>query len=134
MFNILNGIKIVDLTTIVLGPYATQFLGDFGADVIKVEAPAGDLFRTVRPGHSPDMGAAFLNCNRNKRSIVLDLAKPEAMEILHRLISTADIFVHNMRSKSAHKLGLAYEDVQKIKKDIIYCNACGFGEGGGICG
>ncbi|MFC3051925.1 CaiB/BaiF CoA transferase family protein [Kordiimonas pumila] len=130
MFNILNGVKVIDLTTIVLGPYATQFLGDFGADVIKVEAPSGDLFRSVRPGQSENMGAPFLNCNRNKRSIILDLTKPEGLEALHRLISTADVFVHNMRSKSAKKLGLSYSDLKKIKKDIIYCNACGYGAGG----
>lgn len=130
MFNILNGIKVIDLTTIVLGPYATQFLGDFGADVIKVEAPSGDLFRTVRPGHSKNMGAPFLNCNRNKRSITLDLTNPTGMEVLHRLISSADVFVHNMRSKSAKKLGLSYEDVKKVNSNIVYCNACGFGKGG----
>lgn len=130
MFKILNGIKIIDLTTIVLGPYATQFLGDFGADVIKVETPSGDLFRTVGPGRSKKMGAAFLNCNRNKRSISLDLTKPEGLQILYKLIASADVFVHNMRTKSAKKLGLAYDDIRKIKPDIVYCNACGFGQGG----
>ena len=77
MFSLLKGIKVLDLTTIVLGPYATQFIGDFGADVIKVENLSGDLFRTVRPGRSDDMGAGFINCNRNKRAIAVDLKSDE---------------------------------------------------------
>lgn len=130
MFSILDGIKVIDLSTIVLGPYATQFLGDFGADVIKVEAPQGDLFRSVGPGHSVNMGAPFLNCNRNKRSIVLDLTKPAGRQLLSKLIESADVFVHNMRSKSAEKLGIDYDSVKKINGKIVYCNACGFGQGG----
>lgn len=127
MFDLLRGRKIIDLTTIVLGPYATQLLGDFGADVIKVEPPNGDLFRFAPPGRSEDMGAGFLNCNRNKRSIVIDLTAPEGVAALHRLVSTADVLVHNMRPKSAKRLGLEFEEIRRVKDDIVYCYACGFG-------
>jgi crotonobetainyl-CoA:carnitine CoA-transferase CaiB-like acyl-CoA transferase len=130
MFHLLKGIRVLDLTTVVLGPYATQFLGDFGADVIKVEAPDGDVFRSAGPARSAGMGAAFLNCNRNKRSLALDLRKPEGLAALRRLVGTADVLVHNMRPRSAEKLGLGYDAVRAIKADIIYCNACGFGQDG----
>ncbi len=134
MFDLLRGKRIVDLTTIVLGPYATQLLGDFGADVIKVEPPGGDLFRFARPGHSDEMGAGFLNCNRNKRSIVIDLTRPEGVASLHRLVSNADVVVHNMRPKSARKLGVAYEQLSGVKSDLVYCYACGFGSDGPFAG
>ena len=91
MFSLLKGIKVLDLTTIVLGPYATQFLGDFGADVIKIEHISGDLFRSVRPGRSNTMGAGYINCNRNKRSIALNLKTPQGKEILSKLVSSADV-------------------------------------------
>jgi crotonobetainyl-CoA:carnitine CoA-transferase CaiB-like acyl-CoA transferase len=134
LHHLLNGIRIVDLTTIVLGPYATQLLGDMGADVIKVEPPGGDLFRTVRPGRGPDMGAGFLNCNRNKRSIALDLTLPEGRRALHAILSTADVLVHNMRPSSAAKLGVAYADAVAAKPDIVYCFAPGFGQQGPYAG
>lgn len=130
MFDLLNGIRVVDLTTVVLGPYATQMLGDLGADVIKVEPLGGDVFRYVRPGHSNDMGAGFLNCNRNKRSITLDLRHPDGRKILHDLVRQADVIVHNMRPKSADKLGIGFEELRAVKSDIIYCYAAGFGQGG----
>jgi crotonobetainyl-CoA:carnitine CoA-transferase CaiB-like acyl-CoA transferase len=134
LHHLLNGIRIVDLTTIVLGPYATQLLGDMGADVIKVEPPGGDLFRTVRPGRGPDMGAGFLNCNRNKRSIALDLTLPEGRRALHAILKTADVLVHNMRPSSASKLGVAYADAVAVKPDIVYCFAPGFGQQGPYAG
>lgn len=130
VFDLLRGTRILDLTTILLGPYATQILGDFGADVIKVEPPEGDLLRYADAGRSEGMSAAYLNCNRNKRSIVLDLGKPEGMQALRRLIESADVFVHNMRPKTARKLGIAYEDVRRCREDIVYCYACGFGQQG----
>lgn len=132
MINLLRGVRIIDLTTIVLGPYATQFLGDFGADVIKVEAPGGDLFRTVRPGRSAEMGAGFINCNRNKRSIVIDLKRQTGIASLHRLIETADVVVHNMRPASAQKLGIDYDRVKKLNEAIVYCYAVGFGTHGAL--
>lgn len=134
MFDLLRGKRIIDLTTIVLGPYATQILGDFGADVIKVEPPGGDLFRSARPGHTAEMGAGFLNCNRNKQSIVIDLTRPEGVSSLHKLVSTADVLVHNMRPKTARKLGIEYEQIKQVKNDIVYCYACGFGGEGSLAG
>ncbi len=130
MFAILNGVRVLDITTIVLGPYATQMLGDFGADVIKIESPDGDLFRAVRPGRSAMMGAGFMNSNRNKRSVTLNLKTEEGKELFYKLVKTADVIVHNMRNKTAIKLGIGYEDVKLHKPDIIYCGAQGFGEGG----
>jgi crotonobetainyl-CoA:carnitine CoA-transferase CaiB-like acyl-CoA transferase len=130
VFDLLRGTRVLDLTTVLLGPYATQILGDFGADVIKVESPAGDLLRYADSARSAGMSAAYLNCNRNKRSIALDLTKPGGMQSLRRLIETADVFVHNMRPKTARKLGIAYEEVRRCREDIVYCYACGFGQEG----
>ena len=130
MFSLLKGIKVLDLTTIVLGPYATQFLGDFGAEVIKVENISGDLFRSVRPGRSDSMGAGYLNCNRNKRSIALDLKSPEGKDILNKLISRADVVVHNMRSATAERLGIDYAAVKKLNDKVVYCFAPGYGQSG----
>lgn len=130
MFSLLNGIKVLDLTTIVLGPYATQFLGDFGADIIKVENISGDLFRTVRPGRSDEMGAGFLNCNRNKRAIALDLKTKEGQLVLEKLIVKADVVVHNMRTSTAERLGIDYASVKRINEKIVYCFAPGYGQKG----
>ena len=130
MFELLKGIRVIDLTTVVLGPYATQTLGDLGADVIKVESPGGDLFRSVRPGHSAEMGAGFLNCNRNKRSVVLDLKTQQGMVDLSSLVKGADVFVHNMRDTTARKLGVSYADIKKLNRGIIYCAASGYGQRG----
>ncbi|NVK56812.1 MAG: CoA transferase [Alteromonadaceae bacterium] len=130
MYSILNGIKVLDLTTVVLGPYATQFLGDFGADVIKVENLSGDLFRTVRPGRSNDMGAGYMNCNRNKRSIAVDLKTPEGKDIFMRLVKESDVVVHNMRSSTAKRLGVDYDSVKQTNPTIVYCFAPGFGQNG----
>jgi len=130
MFAILKGVRVLDLTTIVLGPYATQMLGDFGADVIKIENLDGDLFRAVRPGRSPKMGAGFINSNRNKRSLTLNLKSAEGKEIFYQLTKTADVVVHNMRNKSAIKLGIGYEDLKQHNPEIVYCGAQGYGEAG----
>ena len=130
MFAILNGVRVLDLTTIVLGPYATQMLGDFGAEVIKIENLEGDLFRTVRPGRSEKMGAGFINCNRNKRSLTLNLKTEEGKNLFYQLTKTADVVVHNMRNKTAIKLGISYEDIKAHNAEIIYCSAQGYGEAG----
>lgn len=129
MFDLLKGVRVVDLSTIVLGPYATRMLGDFGAEIIKVEPPAGDLFRAARPGRPGGDGAGFLNANRNKQSLVLDLARPEARTALLRLVATADVFVHNMLPASADRLGIGYEAIRAARPDIVYCSARGFGGG-----
>ena len=108
----LSGVFVVDLTIAVLGPLATQILGDMGADVVKVESPAGDPTRGLGPCRNPGMGAYFLNVNRNKRGIVLDLKRESAREALLRLIEKADVFVHNMRPAAAERLGL---DLQRTR-------------------
>ena len=93
----LSGVRVLDLTTILFGPYATQILGDFGADVIKIEAPGGDPIRYLGPARNSGMGALFLGANRNKRSIMLDLKRAEGCDALWRLMDEADMFVHNVR-------------------------------------
>ena len=127
MFDLLQGIKIVDLTTMVLGPYATQFLGDLGAQVVKVEPPEGDTFRTVRPGRREDLGAPFINFNRNKRSIAVDLRQERGRKVLHDLVAAADVLVHNMRSGSAARLGASYAALSAINPALVYCHSPGFG-------
>lgn len=126
----LAGIRILDLTSVVFGPYATQILGDMGADVIKIEAPEGDVMRAASPARHPGMGAVYLNSNRNKRSIVLDLKQPAAHEVLLRLATTADAFVHSMRPQAMTKLGLDYETLKRANPEIIHCSAWGYGSGG----
>ncbi len=122
----LAGVRVLDLTTILLGPFATQILGDMGADVIKVEAPGGDATRCVGPPPADGMGAVFLGTNRNKRSVVLDLKQDLAREALLRLASKADVFVHNMRPQAIARLGLGYESLAQARADIVYCGSYGF--------
>lgn len=129
MLDLLKGIRVVDLSTVVLGPYATQMLADLGADVIKVEPKGGDVFRAARPGRDGGDGAGFLNLNRNKRSIVLDLTSGDDRSILHDLVRGADVLVHNMRPNSATRLGIDYEAIRNVREDIVYCSARGFGNG-----
>jgi len=101
----LAGVRVIDLTVNVLGPMATQVLGDAGADVIKIEAPGGDPMRQIGPNRTADMGVYFLNLNRNKRSVVLDLKREAARAALRRLVADADVFVHNMRTAAVERLG-----------------------------
>ena len=123
----LAGMRVVDLTTILLGPVATQMLGDLGADVIKVESPGGDAVRGAGPPPVEDgMGAIFLTNNRNKRGIVLDLKDPRGLEAMMRLMESADAFVHNMRPQAIDKLGLDYPAVSARNPSIVYCGAWGF--------
>ena len=127
----LAGTRIVDLTTILLGPVATQTLGDLGVDVIKVESPGGDAVRGAGPPPVDDgMGALFLTNNRNKRGIVLDLKDPRGLEAMMRIIEGADAFVHNMRPRAADGLGLDYPAVSARNPSIVYCTACGFRRSG----
>jgi len=125
----LAGVRVVDLTVNVLGPVSTQILGDMGADVIKVEPPEGDYTRFVGPHRSPGMGTFFLNINRNKRSIVLDLKKDDAKLALARLVSDADVFVHSMRPGAAKRLGLDYPSLRERNPRIIYGSASGYKQG-----
>lgn len=127
----LEGVRIVDLTSVVVGPLATQVLADHGADVIKVETKAGDLIRSMNgKSVTPGMGAKFLHLNRNKRSVVLDLKNPKAHEALLKLIAGADVLVWNVRPAAMARLKLSYEDVKKVKPDIIYVGMFGFGQDG----
>ena len=126
----LEGIRVIDLTTAVLGPVATQLLGDLGADVIKVETPDGEFMRQLGPARHPGMAAYFLNINRNKRSIALDLKRPAALAALLDLAATADVFVHNMRLSAMQRLGLGYAAIAARNPRIIYAAATGFNKDG----
>ena len=129
MSGALDGIRIIDVTSVLLGPYATQMLGDMGADVIKVEGPpTGDIARNMGTVRSVNMGGIFLNANRNKRSLALDLKQDAAKEVLRRLIPTGDVFVHNMRPQAMAALGFDYDAVAKLKPDVIYVGPYGFGQ------
>lgn len=126
----LAGVRIIDLTNVVMGPYATHILADFGADVIKIEAPEGDVLRAYQPARNPGMAGIFLHVNRNKRSVVLNLKRSEARAALDRLIEGADVFVHALRPQAIARLGYDYERVRSLKPDIVYCGAYGFGKDG----
>ena len=126
----LAGIKVVDLTAVIMGPYATQIMADLGAEVIKVEAPEGDIMRWVGKNGEAGMGPIHLNLNRGKEHIALDLKRPEARQILLDLVADADVFMHAMRPKAIARLGLGYEQVRAVKPDIVYCGAYGFSADG----
>ena len=130
----LAGVTVLDLTTVVMGPSATQILGDMGADVIKIEAPAGDMMRHIGPYRHPGMGPLYLQSNRNKRSVVLDLKKEGDRQALLRLVPAADVLVYNIRPQAMARLGLGYEVIRGINPAIIYCGAFGFGEEGPYAG
>jgi crotonobetainyl-CoA:carnitine CoA-transferase CaiB-like acyl-CoA transferase len=122
----LAGVRVLDVTTVVLGPWATQTLGDLGADVIKVEPPEGDTTRRLGPARHPGMAAFFLACNRNKRSLVLDLRQDAGRSALLRLASTADAMLHNFRPEPAGRLGLHYEAFRTVNPRLVYCATYGF--------
>ncbi|MGA7809922.1 CaiB/BaiF CoA transferase family protein [Bradyrhizobium sp.] len=126
----LQGIKVIDMTTVLMGPYATQMLGDYGADVIKVEALDGDVTRLIGPTRHPGMGPVFLNTNRSKRSICLDLKKPAGRAAVLRLIASADVLVYNVRPQAMARLDLGYEVVAKLNPRLIYAGVFGFGQDG----
>ena len=126
----LAGLRIVDMTTVLMGPYATQILGDFGADVIKVEAPDGDLVRQIGPMRHEGMGPVFLNVNRSKRSITRDLKNPDGREALLALAKEADVLVYNVRAKAMERLGLSFETLQEINPKLIYAGMFGYDQSG----
>lgn len=126
----LAGVKIVDLSTVIAGPFATQMLAEMGAEVIKVESPAGDIMRAPGPARSPGMGHAFLNCNRGKSSVVLDLKSTEARAELDVLLRDADVLVMNMRPAAAERLGLGYAQLREANPGLIHCSIVGFGQDG----
>jgi crotonobetainyl-CoA:carnitine CoA-transferase CaiB-like acyl-CoA transferase len=122
----LDGIRVLDLTTVVMGPYATQSLGDLGADVIKVETAGGDSSRSMGGGPHPELSGVALNLHRNKRSISLDLKHAHGKEVFLDLLDTSDVFVTNLRPEPIRRLGLAYEHVAPTRPRLIYCQAHGF--------
>lgn len=127
----LEGIRIIEMTSVVLGPYACQMLGDLGADVIKVEPLEGDTNRNLGPHrNNKDMSSLYLTCNRNKRSVALNLKSDEGKKALTELIKTADVFIHNFRPQAIERLGFSYEQVKELKSDIIYCGAYGYAKSG----
>lgn len=126
----LHGVKIVEMTSVVLGPWACQLLADMGAEVIKIEQPRGDSNRSLGAANHPGMAALYLTCNRNKRSLVLDLRQPGARDALLALVKDADVFVHNNRPQVMTKLGIDYADMKKVNPRIIFCGAYGYSKKG----
>jgi crotonobetainyl-CoA:carnitine CoA-transferase CaiB-like acyl-CoA transferase len=123
-------VLVVDVTALVMGPYCTQIMADMGADVIKIEPPEGDNARYVSVGPEPGMSGVFVNVNRGKRSVVLDLRSDEGKTALRALTVEADVFIHSMRSKAIGKLGFGYEQVAALNPRIIYTNCYGYGRRG----
>lgn len=126
----LNGIRVLDLSTVLAGPYATQILGDMGAEVVKIEPPQGDIMRSVNPARSPGMGAAFLNCNRNKSNLLLDLKQASDRDRLLEMIPHFQVIVINMRPAAAARLGLSYEVLNARNPTLVYCSIVGYGQTG----
>jgi crotonobetainyl-CoA:carnitine CoA-transferase CaiB-like acyl-CoA transferase len=126
----LEGIKIVDITAVLMGPYATQTMGDMGADVIKVESPQGDITRLIGPIKNEGMGPVFINANRSKRSICIDLKTAGGKAALFRLLESADAFTYNMRPQAMERLGLGYEAISRINPGIVYCGVFGYSQKG----
>lgn len=130
----LDGIRVLDLTSVVLGPLATQTMGDMGADIVKIEGPAGDTTRYTGPKRSADMSALYMGLNRNKRSLVLDLKQDAAKDALWRLIDTADVFLHSVRPQAMERLGFGHDAVLARNPRIIYAGIHGFRMGGPYAG
>jgi crotonobetainyl-CoA:carnitine CoA-transferase CaiB-like acyl-CoA transferase len=130
----LEGLRVIDMTGVLMGPYATTLLGDMGADVIKVEAPEGDTTRRIGPARNAGMSSLFIQLNRSKRSLVLDLKQPEGRAALLRLCESADVLMFNLRPHTMKKLGLTYEEVSAVNPKIVYCGVYGFGNRGRYAG
>ncbi|OBK14201.1 CaiB/BaiF CoA transferase family protein [Mycobacterium asiaticum] len=126
----LAGVRVVDLTAMVMGPYCTQIMADMGADVVKIEPPQGDDTRYISVGPAPGMSGVFVNVNRGKRGITVDLKSEAGRTALRTLIERADVFIHSMRSKAIARLGFSYTDVAAINPDIVYTNCYGYGRRG----
>src|SRR5262245_9697518 len=126
----LSGVKVLDLTTVVMGPFATQILAELGADVIKIEPHEGDNMRHAGPMHSAGMGYMFLNLNRGKRGIVLDLKQPQGREALLRLLPSTDVLIYTVRPQAMARLGLSDQAVREVNPRIIYVGADGYSQRG----
>ena len=130
MLSLLEGTRVLDATTIVLGPYAGRTLADMGAEVVKLEAPEGDLFRYAGPQRAAGMGSGYMNSNLSKRSVALDLKRSESRRALEALVGRADIFLHNMRPAAARRLGLDWETLRGVNPRLVYCVSAGWGSEG----
>jgi crotonobetainyl-CoA:carnitine CoA-transferase CaiB-like acyl-CoA transferase len=130
----LDGIRVVDMTTVLMGPYAAQILADYGADVIKVEPPEGDIVRHAGPMRNPRMGPMFFQANRNKRSVVIDIKTPGGRDVLRRLCRRADVFICNVRPAALARLGLHMEDIRAGNPRLVHLSLIGYGRGGPYSG
>ncbi|WP_280271256.1 CaiB/BaiF CoA transferase family protein [Nocardia wallacei] len=126
----LSGIRVIDLTAMVMGPYCTQIMADMGAEVIKIEPPAGDNTRYISVGPERGMAGVFVNVNRGKRSVLLDLRTEDGKAALRDLIAEGDVFIHSMRAAAIARLGFAYADVAAVNPAIVYTNCYGYGRRG----
>jgi len=126
----LAGVRVIDMATVLMGPVATQVLGDYGADIIKVEPPEGDVMRHAGAARNARMGAMYLSTGRNKRSLVLDIKKPDGRQALLRLCESADLFIHNVRPAAMRRAGLSHEDIRTVNPAIVYMALVGFGQDG----
>ena len=132
---LLEGIKIVDLTSVVFGPYCTQLLAEMGAEVVKVEPPIGDIFRRAgTPAHTPAMGPCHMTLNRGKKSAVLDLKSPQDAALMHALLAQADVFIHNVRGRAIEQLGFGYDALKTLYPGLVYVHCVGFGSDGPYAG
>jgi crotonobetainyl-CoA:carnitine CoA-transferase CaiB-like acyl-CoA transferase len=126
----LDGIRVLEIASMIFGPVAGQYLGDMGAEVIKLEPPEGDLTRSIGPRKSPKMGAFFLTSNRSKRSIVVDLKRPEGIAVLQKLMAKTDVLLHSMRTPAANRLGLDYASLSAANPSLVYCHLTGYSDEG----
>ena len=130
----LSGYRIIDMTTVIMGPMASMMMGEMGADVIKIESPAGDQTRNYAQGKTPGMGSIYLNLNKNKRSVMLDLKQPAGRDALLRLLEGADVLLYSIRPQTMDRLGLGYDECRAVNPKLIYCGAYGFPAGRSLCG
>jgi crotonobetainyl-CoA:carnitine CoA-transferase CaiB-like acyl-CoA transferase len=126
----LAGVKVLDLTTVVMGPFSTQILAELGAEVIKIEPRDGDNMRDVGPMRSPGMGHLQMHLNRGKRDVVLDLKKPAGRDVVMRLLPSTDVLIYNVRPQAMARLGLSYEQVREVNPRIVYVGAYGYSQRG----
>lgn len=134
MAKALAGVRVIDMTSTVMGPSATQLLGDHGADVIKVETAAGDTTRQIPPSKNPDMGCVYLQLNRNKRSVVLDLKREQHLQVMRDLLKSADVFVYSVRPQAISRLGLSPEELATLNPKLITVSLVGFSQDGPYAG
>lgn len=130
----LEGIQVLEIASIIFGPMAGQYLGDMGAEVIKLEPPEGDRTRVMGPKRHAKMGSFFLTSNRSKRSIVVDLKTEEGRQILQTLVARSDVLLHSIRSSAAERLGLGYETLAQNHPRLVYCHVAGYGDEGKYAG